>query len=180
MFHCCRPLSVESYYRDGIKTLDMYYANQIFENIVRNNPAFSNVTSEHFKSAFEGMADSIERNGHVYFGLDDRFLVNCCPHYLKFGSEYFQALAVQIDAIANTNVKDFLQSSGKPTVFTANIPLSNIDADETDSLVSSIFTTWLYNHAHETNDPFQADFGISLTHDLKPDQIINHFHPTVS
>jgi len=180
MFHCCRPISVESYYRDGIKTLDMSYANQLFENIVRKNPAFSSVTSEHFKSAFDDMADSIERNGHVYFGLDDRFLKKYCPHYLKFGNEYLQALAVRIDAEANTNVKEFLQSNGKPTIFSANIPLSNINDEETDSLVSSIFTTWLYNHAHETSDSFLKSFGISLTNDLKPEQIITHFHPVVT
>jgi len=177
MFHCCRPISVASYYRDGIKTLDTEYANKLFQKIVRDNPAFSNVTSKQLQSAFEDMADSLERNGHVYFGLDDRFLIRYCPHYLNFGSEYFQALAVHIDAQANTNIKSFLQSNGKPTVFTANILFSKINAADLNVLASAVFTTWLYNYAHKTNTPFEQDFGISLTEDLSSEQIINHFHP---
>ena len=180
MFHCCRPVSVDSYYKDGIKTLDFNYANQLFRSIVRAVPDFSSVSTDQFKFAFDDMSESSGRNGVVYFGLDDRYLINCCPDYIQYGSEYFQALAVRVDCRANTNIKEYLRSNGKPTIFVVDIPLSDINSNEMESLVSDMLTTCLYNHSHGNSVAFENDFAISLTTDLKPDRIVRHSHPQIN
>jgi hypothetical protein len=178
MFHCCRPTAIDSYYRDGIKVLDIEYANKLFKSFLTSIPELSSITDDHLQHAFNDMGSPADRHGHVYFGLDDRFLIKHCPHYLQYGSEYFQALAIRIDKIAGTDTKGYLRLNGKPTVFVADIPTSDINLNDMQTLASAMLTTCLYNHAHGTDVTYEMDFGISLRADLAPSRIIEHFHPT--
>ena len=97
MYHCCRPLSIQSYYDCGIRVLNMSEMNSRFEKIFLGNQQFPQVTQTHIQSAINHMAKSYKRHGYVYFGMDDRFLINNCGHYLIGGSEYLQSLAAFIE-----------------------------------------------------------------------------------
>lgn len=177
MYHCCHPLDIQSYYDLGIRVLDMAKMNNRFEKLFLGNSRFPQITDTHIQDAIEHMADSYQRSGFVYFGLDDRFLLNHCGHYLVFGSEYLQSLAAFIERAIGCDLKSELRKYGKPTVFEVRMPMSSFSDNEIRCLSSEVFHTWAYNVAHDSTYPYELDFGMEIDYDIKPVYIIGHYHP---
>lgn len=177
MYHCCRPISVESYYLSGIQALNMSEMNTRFQGIFLGNPKYPLVTPDLVQGAIEYMAKSYKRQGYVYFGLDDRFLINHCGHYLIEGSEYLQSLAAFIERKVGGDLKREFREYGKPTVFELRIPISFVPEGELRELASELLQTWAYNTAHSRNDPYELDFGIELDRKVPSDHIMGHYHP---
>lgn len=177
MYHCCHPLSVESYYDVGIRVLSMSEMNNRFEKIFLSNPKFPQVTESHIQSAIQHMAGSYKRQGYVYFGMDDRFLVNHCGHYLIAGSEYLQSLAAFIERETGCDLKSELRQYGKPTVFEVQVPICAFSEGEFRDLAYELLHTWAYNVAHSRTYSYELDFGIEIDHGLPSDNIIGHYHP---
>ena len=177
MYHCCHPLDTQSYYDLGIRVLDTAEKNKRFKKLFLGNSRFLQITDTHIQAAIEHMADSYKRSGVAYFGLDDRFLLNHCGHYLIFGSEYLQSLAAFIERAIGCDLKSELRKYGKPSVFEVWMPMSNFSVDELKCLASEVFHTWAYNIAHDRTYPYELDFGIDIDHDLEPAYIIGHYHP---
>lgn len=182
MYHCCRPLDTKSYYRRGIKVLDVKEANQIFRTLFLDNPKFPLITESHIQTAIDHMTDydSNGSHGFVCFGLDDRFLVKYAHHYLIYGSEYLQGLASFIESDLGYDLKAELKTRGKPTVFEAQIPVPHFCDAEFRELASEAFHTWAYNLAHDQDDPYEIDFSIEVEHGLPSDLIVRHYHPEAS
>jgi len=177
MYHCCRPSDTQSYYDLGIRVLNAAGMNERFKGLFLRNPKFPQITDSHIQSAIEHMAASYKRRGFVYFGLDDRFLLNHCGHYLIYGSEYLQSLAAFIRRGFRCDLKSELRKSGKPTIFEVRMPISNCSDGELRELAYELFHTWAYNIAHNRTYPYGIDFAIEIDHDLPPDHIIGHYHP---
>ncbi len=177
MYHCCRPTSVEEYYDSGIQILDMSEMNSKFQRIFLGNPKYPMVTPNLIQDAIEYMSKSYKREGYVYFGIDDRFLIDHCGHYLIEGSEYLQGLAAFIERETGPNLKSELRRYGKPTIFKVRIPLSTIHESDLRELVCKLLYTWAYNLAHDRSHSYKLDFSIELDQGLPPDHIIGHYHP---
>jgi hypothetical protein len=177
MFHCCRPLQVESYYTDGIHVLTSSEAERSFKARFLNNPKFPNISEIHIDSAIERMADSYTRFGQVYFGLDDRFLIEHCGHYLIYGSEYIQCLANFLGREFSYDLDSELKQTGKPTVFEVNIPVSQFAIEELRALSDDALPAWAHCMAHSRNQSGQRDFAITMDHTLPPRNIVDHYHP---
>jgi len=135
------------------------------------------VTPNLVQGAIEDMAKSYKREGYVYFGLDDRFLIDHCGHYLIEGSEYLQGLASFIERETGGELKSELRRYGKPTIFEVRIPLSAIQESELKELAFDLLHTWAYNLAHNSSHSYKLDFGIELDQGLPPDHIIGHYYP---
>jgi len=177
MYHCCRPLDVQSYYDFGIKVLDMSDMNTRFRELFGNNPRFTQITETHIKAAIEYMAGSYKRHGNVYFGMDDRFLINYCGHYLIYGSEYMGGLATFIQQQFNYDLKAELRKYGKPTIFKVRIPVTAFSEAELRELASEALRTWAFNMAHNRTYSYELDFGKDFDYSLASDHIIGHYHP---
>lgn len=177
MYHGCRPISVESYYDSGIQVLNISEMNSRFQRIFLDNPKYPLVSADLIQDAIEHMAKSYKRQGYVYFGIDDRFLINHCGHYIIEGSEYLQSLAAFIERKIGCDLKSELRRYGKPTVFTARIPVSAIPRGTLRELACELLQTWAYNVAHSRSHSYELDFGIELDRELPPDHIIGHYHP---
>jgi len=178
MYHCCRPIDVQSYYADGIRVLNLDYANEQFKAAVLGNPAFPQITEAHLETAFDEMRDSHMRDGYVYFGLDDRYLEEYGLHYLKKGSEYVQALGVIIRRDTGFDVNSFLTRQAQPTIFDVKIPVDDFGDQNIRELGPSVLFAWAYEITKETGTPFHIDFSIELDHDLSPEHINTHDNPT--
>ena len=177
MYHCCRPISVESYYNSGIKVLNISEMNSRFQRIFLGNPKYPLVTPDLVQAGIEDMAKSYRRHGYVYFGLDDRYLINHCGHYLIEGSEYLKSLAAFIERKIGGHLKSELRGHGKPTVFELQIPISVIPEGELRVLASELLQTWAYNIAHSKDDPHELAFCIDFDRGLSSDHIMGHYHP---
>jgi hypothetical protein len=177
MYHCCRPSETKSYYDLGIRVLDTTEMNAKFKDLFLKNPRFPQITNSYIQAAIEHMAGSYKRHGSVYFGLDDRFLVNHCGHYLIFGSEYLQSLAAFIDREIHSDLKSEFKKCGKPTVFEVRMPVSYFSDDELRELASEVFHTWAHNIDHNRTYPYELDFGKEIDHGVPSDYIIGHYHP---
>ena len=112
----------------------------------------------------------------MYFGLDDRFLINHCGHYLIEGSEYLQGFAAFIERKIGGDPKREFRKYGKPTVFELRIPISFVSEGELRGFASELLQTWAYNTAHSRNDPYELDFGIEVDRGVPPDRIMGHYH----
>ena len=177
MFHCCRPTDIQSYYDNGLLVLDSGKSNEDLRAVFFDNPEFPGITATHIEAAVEEMAGSYRRHGFVYFGLDDRYLIDVCGHYLIYGSEYVQSLAACIERQTGRSVKPVLRRRGVPTVFAVDMPIEHFDDDELTTLGEAALHAWAYSIAHNTAEAGEIDFAIELDQPLGPDFISSHYHP---
>ena len=177
MYHCCRPLDTASYYRSGMLVLDRSVADRGFADLYLNNPEFPNVNEADIAASVASMADSYRREGWIYFGLDDRFLVDHCSHYLKYGSEYCQGLAVNLSGLTGYDIKADLVRRGTPTVFCVRMPVERVDKESLQALGRDAFYAWAYGLSHGTSETWEVDFAIETDKPLPPENIINHYLP---
>jgi len=177
MFHCCRPPNTETYYCEGIRVLNSSEANDKFRKHFLGNPRFPRISGHHIDGAISYMADSSTRHGHVYFGLDDRFLIRDAGHYLIYGSEYIQSLATFIEGEVGYDLKSELKEVGKPTIFQVNMPVGKFEIEEIRKLVQNALPAWAYCIAHGRNEPGEIDFAIVIREGLPSEFIVGHYHP---
>ena len=175
-FHCARPVGTNSYYENGIVPLDETAAFEDFRDLVTQN--FEGVFSpEQFEKARTSMAGGAGRGGHIYYVLDDRYMTQQCPHYLKSGSEYWQGLAVAMDG--NDKLMEYLGSLGTPTVFRLNVPTNLIRDEDLQHLPRYIYGNWAFNIANEKSETWLIDFTLSQTVALEPEVLVDHYHPDI-
>lgn len=177
MFHCCRPVSVQSYYDHGLRVLDSREANGLFRTIFLDNPRFPEITASHVEAAIVGMTESYKRHGYVYFGLDDRFLIQHCGQYLMYGSEYLLALAASVECQVERSARSELRRIGIPTIFVVDVPVQHFSDSDLMELGASALHAWAYGVAHQTDVVRKIDYGIGIEHCLGPGFIRDHYTP---
>lgn len=177
MFHCCRPVNIKNYYDNGLLVLDSNKANDDFRATFIDNPEFPEITATLVEGAIEEMAGSYRRHGYIYFGLDDRYLIDNCGHYLIYGSEYIQALATCIERKIKRRVKPILRRRGVPTVLAVDMPTNHFTDNELRTLGEKALCVWAYAIAHNTEESGKIDFAIELGQPLGPGFIRSHYHP---
>ena len=177
MFHCCRPRHTEPYYSEGIRVLSADEANKQFMDLCRESNGLVNIPEQDISAAIDSMSDSYGRFGQVYFGLDDRFLIEHCGHYLIYGSEYLQSLCSHLRDRIRYDLSSQLKRIGIPTVFRARISVSQFKSQELSTLAGDALPAWAYRIAHNKREPGLLDFAIMLGHTLPPTDIVTHYHP---
>jgi len=177
MFHCCRPVDVKSYYEHGIRVLNPRKLDEQFRALFLGNPSFPNIAAAHIDDAIEAMAGSYGRDGFVYFGLDDRYLIEYCGHYLIYGSEYLQCLAAHVGHDANCLEKAELRKLGLPTVVAVDVPIECFSDHELCELGDAALHAWAYRLLHRQPEIRMINFAISINQGLPPRSIKGHFHP---
>ena len=179
MYHCCRPTDTRSYYAKGICVLDLNEANERFRNMFLDNPSCPNINKSHIDNAISSMAGSYKRHGYIYFGLDDRFLITYCNHYLIYGSEYINGLAAFLEKELGCPAKSELKKYGMSTIFEVNIPVKQISSGELRELAQYLLPAWSFAIAHDKNEIGKVDVSIEIDHNLSPELIVGHYHPTL-
>lgn len=179
MYHCCRPSDTGSYYEKGILPLDSHEAEEKFKSLFIGNPRFPAVTESLIDEAISSMAGSCSRHGHVYFGIDDRFLVRYCSPYLAYGSEYVQCLVAYLERTLGCHAKSELEKMGTPSVFKVNMPVGQLSSGELMELARRALPAWAFAIAHDKNEAGIGDFSIEIEHGLPPQFIAGHYHPVL-
>lgn len=177
MFHCCRPRYIEPYYSDGIRVLSPDEANRQFADLCHDSNDLVNIPEQDIIAAIDSMSNSSGRFDQAYFGLDDRYLIEHCGHYLIYGSEYLQSLCRHLRDRIRYDLSSQLKRIGIPTVFQIKISVSQLTIQELSTLANNALPAWAYRIAHNRREPGLLNFAIMLSHDLPPTDIVTHYHP---
>jgi|GEM_PF-704549 len=158
-YHGCRPLDVETYYLNGIKPLTKN--DMLLETLHRLKGTY--IDDKKIRNAFEKRWQSeLSSEEGIWFTVSTEELLNS-GHYMIYGSEFIQAVAA--DLLSH----DLLKNHGIPTIFSIDIPLSNISVDWLQCLESNIIQKNTSGGYH-TNSPILATNVISHIH---PNKIID-------
>ena len=175
MFHGCRTEDVSSYYRDGLRILDVkrqiQKAKEIF--VTEQSPQ---ITNEQIMAATRQLGMQF-RGNLLYLCLDDISLIRQAPHYLKYGSEYISAIATYLTETTGVDCKKLLNNRGLPTVFVCDVPLSLIQTDYIFYLLRNLIQSYI-------NEPYTVgqkapsiDFTFEFDRSLPASVIKSHYHP---
>lgn len=156
---------------------DCAEADNQFRQLFLDNPRLPGVTAAHIDAAIKSMKGSYKRNGYVYFGLDDRFLLEFCSHYLNYGSEYLGSLATHIEIDTGHPAKSELIRTGFPTVFVVDVPTAYFTNDDLRELGIAALHAWAYRLLHKKTRIWQIDFSPEISRAIEPKFVVGHYHP---
>lgn len=155
-FHACRPVKLSDYLDNGI--LPISYESALQD--VRNRVVCDYVSEEDailkFKKEWAGFEDIHKR---VWLQMNKDFLLDTASHYLIYGSEFINALAMQLGC------RDRLKQIGIPTIFFCDIPVEDI-ASMTLRDIQNVF-----------NLGYIDDIGFAVD-EVLPQDIVNYEHLT--
>ncbi len=162
-YHACRTESIESYKREGIRTLG--YDEMLEKTIV--TLAFLGKKESELQEAFDKIWEQFEKAcpRHVYLGVWKEELLNLSGHYLVYGSELITSVAGSLGSNRYEAEKnqDRLKSIGKPTLILCNIPIDQIDDYWLDGVNKSM--------------PVKSDTSIWVN-SVSPEDIVGFEYPT--
>lgn len=155
-FHACRPMNLSDYLDNGI--LPISYESALQD--VRNRVICDYVSEEDailkFKEEWSEFEDMHKR---VWLQMNKDLLLNTASHYLIYGSEFINALAMLLGC------RDRLKQIGIPTIFFCDIPIANIAPMALLDIQNSI------------NDGYTYDIGFAVD-EVEPNNIVDYEHPT--
>ena len=167
-YHACRPSRVDDYYENGIVPLSPIEAQRKFREYFS-----AYVSNEDIDKAIASVP-FVTRDSVVHAVLDDRDLVDGCGHYLIYGAEYQNCLAIHLPG-ASQSTRDILKRIGKATIFVCRLPFSTVT--DLEYLVPLMMADHFFRMAHKRHDVNIIDYTVTLEEAIPPDAIIRHYCP---
>lgn len=151
-YHACRPLDIQKYLSDGIQVPSRKQA--LNEALVRICP--SHVTDADVKKQFN--ANWKDAESKVFLNLNRQELLTASGHYLIYGSEFLNVLAMQLGC------RNCLRNVGVPTLFWCDIPIDDIKPSDIFEIEKAVMGGYTGN--------------ITITVDeVLPCNIVDYEHP---
>jgi hypothetical protein len=175
VYHACRTTDTRFYYLRGLQVLRREELRQMAVRIFVT-PRFPEISEGMIEKA---IADAWldKRDERVFVGLDDRYLIRYCGHYLIQGSERLMGLAVRLKPMTGKDYIHVLRNLGTPTMFVCELPFSLITEHEARQLsgiiVERLFEEMLLGKRLDR----QLSFTIKSRNDIPPACIKRHYHP---
>jgi hypothetical protein len=167
LFHCCRPVSVDSYYQHGIRVMPEAELADRFREVYAD---YSPAAVEAAISAFRYEP----REARVDAVLDLRFLIEYASHYLVQGSERLKAWARHLPLLNGRDPTARLKSLGRPTAFVIDAPLSGVDLQDRQDLQMKLTQLAEHGTAHVCDAGDLLDFTTSFIAGIPPEWIVRH------
>jgi hypothetical protein len=168
VYHACRPIRVDDYYKKGIMPLSPADAQNQFRNRFSSYSSQSDIDQAIAAIALD------TRRGIVHACLDDRGFVNKCGHYLIYGGEYQNCLAIHLPG-ASEYTRDILKQFGNATVFVCRLPFSHVT--DLEYLASSMIADHCFRLAHDSEDVCEINYTVFIKEAVPPDAIVRHYYP---
>jgi hypothetical protein len=169
-YHACRPIDFDSYYKNGLRILNLVDLKPIAVNIFCSH--FPDLTPKDITEGFE-YVNGETRQGFLYFAIDKRELLTYSGHYLIYGSEFLHGVAVYLRGKHGYNYSSILKNMGIPTIFECNIPIEYLNQSTIDDLDSILQK---YVNSNLKTSP-RIDFSLIISKPINSDLIVNHSHP---
>lgn len=137
-FHGCRPVSLQSYFAEGLRGQTTEAIEAQFLDL------FSDVPQQALHTALADFQDRKRaERGKFWVVLEENELIETCGHYLIQGSEYLMGLAATLCRLAPG--EDYhlrLRSSGTPTVFELHISTDHLPENQVNELSRLVLSVW--------------------------------------
>lgn len=171
-FHGCRPITLSSYFENGLTGQDSEKLFRSFREL------YSDVPSADLDAAIEKFSERGSRErGAVWLVGDDRELVEEYGHYVIQGSEFLMALASALGHSSSGEDYRFrLRDSGIPTVLEVDIPIEILGGDDLQEVAKMVLSEW-----GQTVTGLDLGFSFSpcyvVRRRIAPEFIEAHEHP---
>lgn len=119
-YHACRPLNIQLYQDKGLYPFSRKSALADAIQRLEGGRVSEDKIIEQFNILWK-KSDARE-NPKVWLALEEAELLGYSCHYLIYGSEFLNALAMHLGC------RDRLKSIGQPTIVVCDIPLEDISA----------------------------------------------------
>ena len=177
-YHRCRPLALESYFRDGLLPLTHERLAEIAFNLFEGTIPRTEI------DARSQAADLSTRLGHVYFTADRDELISHCGHYLIYGPEALCCLWRDEDDRPTSRFRESQErhrTRGVPTVFECNVPVAWIPDESRSGLASTLVTQYFQLESRRPVTPkhWSRNWGYGIERDLPAKYIRHHSHPEI-
>lgn len=116
-YHACRPISIDDYLLNGIRPISYESALDEVKSRVVCKWVSENTAVEKFNEEWNDFDDIHKK---VWLEMNKNLLLEAASHYLIYGSEFINALAMQL------GYRNRLKKIGVPTIFHCNIPIEDI------------------------------------------------------
>ncbi len=166
-YHGCRPESVDSYYRDGVQSANVRRIDDEARKLFVS-PAFPGLTQTAVNGAIAQLETRFDHLVNVI--IDDRVLLQSAGHYLIYGSERIQSIAVRLPI----NARQALKQIGRPTIFEIGLPWDALTDRTMDGLISTLRSHLHIIRRHKVVP--LLDFTVNVLH-VPPAWIRTHEHP---
>lgn len=134
--------------------------------------AHSEVSEQDVKRAIEKASKKLHlRDRRVFFGIDERYMMENCGQYAVYGSEYQIAIAVKIVGDGKTDYRQTLRRRGFPSVVVAHLPFKLIDAQTIRELGDDLLEAALWSLQLGKDESPGNSFGFDLEVDVPPHMI---------
>ena len=117
-YHACRPISIKDYLDNGIIPYTKYTAMKDALHRLSTKKSERQI-KETFNEIWMTLKPS---KPVVWLTLNKRELLTDAGHYLIYGSEFLNSLAIQLKC------REYLKDIGIPTIFSCDIPIEDISA----------------------------------------------------
>lgn len=116
-YHACRPLDMQEYLIKGIQVINK--KKSLKESLVRIKSDFVNdkEIEKEFNKHWRAL-DNIHKR--VWLAVNKEILLTDSSHYLIYGSEFINALAMELGC------RSSLKETGIPTIFHCDVPVESI------------------------------------------------------
>ncbi len=181
VYHGCRPVDVQSYYKKGLLLHDKDALVERFREIFLSGK-FPELTEEMLQESIEEAAPySVGRDGELCLIIDDRVIIERDGHYLVYGGEYLSGLVTNLP-LKNSQEKylPVLREIGKPAIIVINLPNTTeyINNNIIFEVIRYMITEWVFIIAHSRVDTnFYNGDGLAYRKPLLPEHICSHYHP---
>lgn len=167
-FHACRAHSVRRYIERGIRGHDPDELRR------QAHAAFSPLfTARRIDRAFEAVRPGL--SGMSYLALDSRFLVQEAAHYLVYGSEHLNAVAIGLDGCDFGTARGLLARLGTPTVFECQLPWSSLHNSVMPDFVQDLASSIVEGSA-DHDWAKSVDFTCFVENGVSPSFLCGHWH----
>lgn len=177
VFHCTRTRSVESLRASGIRAIDLEQRlHGLFVLLREHLPSLT--YADVLEAARKTLPIDGLRENAVYVGVDVRFLMDHCGHYLLYGSEGVLAVVRHLENSLGQELAHHLKEEGTPTVVEIDLPVGALERSDQQGLAREALYTYAYNTFYRTREVRALDYGLRLHGRVPPEWIFGFQHPT--
>lgn len=147
-YHACRPLNIQDYLENGIQTINKEQA--LREALIRIKSDY--VDEEKIIEEFnEHWRDFDDIHKRVWLAINKEALLTVSGHYLIYGSEFINALAMKLGC------RSSLKNAGIPTIFHCDIPLEDISSSTVMEIETLIMSGYIQDISIAVNEVSSQD-----------------------
>ncbi len=169
-YHCCRTRDIRSYERDGIRFISRKEVETDFRSI------FEHVPTKYLDEAI-ARRDVPLCPPEIFAGLDERFLLTYCGHYVLYGSETLQKFAGSLRTPGEANHLEVLRTIGTPKVLVLEIPMDETPSEFIDELDKKMELLAAHRYSEVYEIDTMMDCAMSLRRPVPPEWIVSHHTP---